>query len=223
MKWLLIIPGVLVGLFVLLTAPVVISIPFVLLYGWVPAARRLASDSPFSALELTVFGVGCLLLLTGVHWFARRFVQWRFRWSIALTGTMALVLLSIMCTVGMAHQVGWILLSPEPLFTHGRAGWVRERVDLMNTAKVLAKIAPADLGNLTDVAALLRNGQLPDTHDGKRPWEKYRASLLCTTGEHFLAIWPRDERMQARLGTALIGQGSVSFERTNYTHAAKSY
>jgi hypothetical protein len=137
---------------------------------------------------------------------------------------MALVLLSIMCTVGMAHQVGWILLSPEPVFTQGRAGWVRERFDLMNTAKVLAKIAPVDLGSSTDAAALLRNGQLPDTHDGKRPWEKYHASLLCTTGEHFLAIWPRDERMQARLGTAVInGQGSVSFEHTNYAHAAKSY
>ena len=224
MKWLLIIPGVLFGFFIMLSAPVLISIPFVLVYGWIPAAGRLAANAPFSTGDLALFGGSCLILVLGVHGFLRWLVQWRLRWSIALTSTAAFVLLSIMCAVGIAHQLGWILLSSEPVFTQGRAGWVRERVDLHNTAHTLAKIAPEDLGTATNAAVLLRDGRLPDTKDGKRPWEKYNALLLGTNGERFVAIWPRDERMRALLGTAIVsGQGSVSFEQTNYTHGAKSY
>jgi hypothetical protein len=223
-KWLFIIPGVLVGFFIILSAPVLISIPFVLVSGWIPAAGRLAANAPFGAGDLALFGGGCLILVLGVHGFLRWLVQWRLRWSIALTSTAAGVLLSIMCAVGIAHQLGWILLSSEPVLVNRGGGWVREHIDLHNTAHARARIATDDLGTATNAGALLRDGRLPDTYDGKRPWEKYRTLWLGETGEHFMAVWPRDERIQGMLGTAVINrQGDVSFEQTNYTHAAKSY
>src|SRR4051812_21999751 len=93
--------------------PNVLEIPFVILFGWIPASKRLAGNLPFSAGELGLFLGGSVLLILGLHWFLRQRKPWRFRWTVALSGGGALVLLALMSLVGVTHQLGWILISKE--------------------------------------------------------------------------------------------------------------
>src|SRR4051812_18257323 len=96
--------------------PNVLGIPFIILFGWIPAAKRLIGNVPLSAEELGLFFGGCVLLVLGLHWFLQQLKPWRVRWTLAISGGVALILLAIMSAVGVAHQLGWILISKEPVF-----------------------------------------------------------------------------------------------------------
>jgi len=204
-----------------------------LISGWVPAAGRLFHDAPFSGSDITIFAIGGGLFVLGFHWFFRSMRSWSFRWTVALTGTGACVLLAIMSAVGVAHQVGWLLLSHEPLFGDRRATHIRELMELRRTAKLLANMASTNLVAAGSASALIANSRLADTYDGKRPWEKYHLLLLDGTNGYFALVWPRDERIHRRVGAATVTlDGDVMMQPTNYassvigranTHDAKAY
>lgn len=215
------------ALLLIMTAlPDLLLLPLVIVFGWIPAAKRLWSNLPFSAAELSLFFGGCALLAFGAHAFLRQFKRWSYRWTIALTGTVALVLLAVMSVVGVAHQFGWILISKEPVFVR-RGAWLREKFDLMSTAKSIAKMAST---NRVTSPAILRDDTIPDTHDGKRPWEKYSVLFVDPVNGHFAVLWPRDTGIERLVGAALIyPNGRVFIVKTNYmpataqAHAANSY
>ena len=213
MKVLAIVGGIFFCILVLLAAPMLVLIPGLLIFGWIPASIRLFGNMPFSGSDLALFAGGCVLFALGAHWFLGRVGTWRVRWTGALVGVCAFVLLAIMSMVGVAHQIGWMLLSPEPLMVNRSRAYMLEILDLQNTGKVLASLAET---NTASAHALITDPRLPDTHDGKRPWEKYHVLFPGSTGsnEHLAIIWPRDVRAHARAAAVTIN-GDVMIQSTN--------
>src|SRR3954463_3960708 len=105
--------------------PDILLIPFAILFGWIPAAKRLGGNLPFPLEALSLFFGGSVLFLLGIHWFLQQLKPWHLRWTLAISGGVALVLLAIMSIVGVAHQLGWILISREPVFAQ-RDQWIRD-------------------------------------------------------------------------------------------------
>jgi hypothetical protein len=95
---------ILLMLIILELLPNVLEIPFVILLGWIPAAKRLGGNLPFSGEELGLFFGGSLLLVLGVHWFLQQSKPWRVRWTLTLSGGVALAMLATMSVVGVVHQ-----------------------------------------------------------------------------------------------------------------------
>ena len=99
------------------------EIPRAILLGWIfflyRTLPRMTADWP------SVF-VGCLALVlftAGVHWVGwawRRNVayapRWKFRWSLATVAVVFLLFAAGISLVGIVHQAGWLLSSPEPYY-----------------------------------------------------------------------------------------------------------
>jgi hypothetical protein len=190
--------------------PNVLEIPFVILFGWIPATKRLADNLPFSAGELGLFLGGSVLLILGLHWFLRQRKPWRFRWTVALSGGGALVLLALMSLVGVTHQLGWILISKEPVFAR-RGKWVRDQVDLMNTASEIANITRSNPEKASQ--AVLYDRRLPEMRDHTPAWEKYNVLFVEPTNGYFAVVWLRDPSLHRRIGAACVSSNGIELKK----------
>jgi len=109
----------------------------------------------------------------------------------------------------------------------------RDQMDMQRTAKIMGIIADTNAVAARSGSALIADSGLPNSWDGKRPWEKYQVLLLDSTNKEFAVIWPRDERIYRRIGSATVSlDGDVKMHSANYvdevlgkaqTHAAESY
>jgi hypothetical protein len=190
--------------------PNVLEIPFVILFGWIPASKRLAGNLPFSAGELGLFLGGSVLLILGLHWFLQQRKPWRFRWTVALSGGGALVLLALMSLVGVTHQLGWILISKEPVFTRVGKGF-GERAGLMHVATAIADIARTN--SMKGLQAVLYDGRLPKMRDGTPPWEKYNVLFVEPTNGYFAVVWLRDPSLHRRIGAACMSSNGIGLKK----------
>lgn len=97
--------------------------PRAILLGWLfflfRTLPRMNADWP------SVF-VGCLalvLFITGIHWTGRALrrnatdtPRWKLRWSIGTVAVVFLLFAAGISLVGIVHQAGWLLTSPEPYY-----------------------------------------------------------------------------------------------------------
>lgn len=121
-------------------------IAFRLIVGWASFLVRVGS-----AMTMSWSGIGMalacsLLIVAGMHslskWLyahaAGRFgstlpVGWRWSWTFSLYLGIWLIFMAIMGAVGVAHQVGWLVRSKEPLMVQRKFRGA-ERVDLRQFA-----------------------------------------------------------------------------------------
>lgn len=94
-------------------------------FGWIGFLRRVG---PEITLNWSGVGMGLLcsaLIIAGIQWlgsgFARRpqlerLGRWRWGWSVALYAAVWLLFLAAMGVTGVAHQLGWLARSKEPLY-----------------------------------------------------------------------------------------------------------
>jgi hypothetical protein len=107
-----------------------IAIPFQLAWtlclGWAFAAARLATRLQEHTTGLLTWAI--LFLIVGL--IAQRFckaiaahrdIHWRARWTIAGLGGLWLSLFAAMAIIGVAHQIGWIVVSGEPWTSRNEA------------------------------------------------------------------------------------------------------
>lgn len=93
------------------------QIPVGLLFGWVgfliTTLPKMTADWPTVYLGI----VSLVLFPLCVHWFARHWQPWSFRWSLGIVSVALLLFISSVAVVGMIHQVGWLLFSGQAVFT----------------------------------------------------------------------------------------------------------
>ena len=94
------------------------------LFGWAAFLHRVGARLEISWPSIGV-GVGAFVLFTlGVHMLCRRWRNataatgrpWRLRWSLAVTTFVVLLFVAGIALLGIVHQTGWLLTSPEPIY-----------------------------------------------------------------------------------------------------------
>jgi hypothetical protein len=91
------------------------AVPLTLLIGWAPYLGRVLPHVTANAATIAVGAAAIVLFLAGVQWFGRTAThRWRWRWSLAAVGGVVVLFAAGICLIGMVHQTGWLLSSPEP-------------------------------------------------------------------------------------------------------------
>jgi prepilin-type N-terminal cleavage/methylation domain-containing protein/prepilin-type processing-associated H-X9-DG protein len=126
-----------------------IDLGFNLVFGWalylarvVPQVRPDWGAIATGGLCLVGFGWGLHRLLTWIYEETRAADgeeeapprRWRRRWTASLVALIVLMFVAGISTVGVAHQVGWLLTSKEPLLGNSFNGIVR-RLQSANNLK----------------------------------------------------------------------------------------
>lgn len=152
---------VLFGLFMLSTCSGqvwLMQAPFHLVTGWVRFLMRTlpqVSLNPRAVGEtlgvVAGLGLGLHLFLGGV-WRRMRSPEspprvWPVRWSVSLLALLVLLFLSTMSTVGIGHQVGWLLNKQQPMLESTWEGlpqrqWSRARQICFDIQSFLEKPPP---------------------------------------------------------------------------------
>lgn len=107
-----------------------LQIVLTILFGWI---RFLARVIPEMTLDIsaTITVIVCLLLITVAmqrlcSWLYRHNQKpdgngeapprrWRWRWTFALVAVIVLMFIAGTSAIGITHQTGWLITSPEPL------------------------------------------------------------------------------------------------------------
>jgi hypothetical protein len=149
------------------------EVPRAILFGWLIFLWR---TLPRMAVDWPSVFVGCLALVlftAGVHWAGRAWRRnvvdaphWKFRWSLASVAVAFLLFASGIALVGIVHQTGWLLTSPQPYYVR-TIPWGFERY------------SP---NNLKQIALAMQNYN--DTYAGKGP-----AGGTFTTQGEMLHSW----------------------------------
>jgi len=125
--------------------PQVLLIPLTLAFGWIKSLVRFASVVQLSGGTVVWFAVLLVMLLVGTHafccWVQRtRSRTWRWRWTFGFYAGVVLVLFASAGLVGVAHQTGWMISSPEPIFKR-RGAFLKERIRLHNVGREVLQLA----------------------------------------------------------------------------------
>ncbi|MEL7238092.1 MAG: hypothetical protein AAGK78_04455, partial [Planctomycetota bacterium] len=106
-----------------------------LLFGWTGFLKRTVPEVRVPPESLVV-GVGCLVVVVilghvTLRWFWRETrpdaEPWRVRSSAMTLGVVLLMFVCGVAATGVAHQVGWLLHDPEPMWDLNRPGLDRLR------------------------------------------------------------------------------------------------
>jgi prepilin-type processing-associated H-X9-DG protein len=141
------------ALFVLacLGQAVPIQFVFFLIAGWIHYLYRVVPHVQVDPMAAATSAVCLILLSAGVHWFAswlyphiayspdaehaRAAPRWRARWTAWLIGGVLLMFIAGLASVGVTHQVGWLLMTPEKLVISAGAREAAWRAQSTNNLK----------------------------------------------------------------------------------------
>jgi hypothetical protein len=206
-------------LFVSCVAPALLRLPLVVLFGWAFAAFRLAKGISVSASSLSEFLLASFILGAGLHCFclwlsrARRTgvvasQSWRWQQSVAIFGGVWLLLFAVMSLLGIAHQVGWIIVSHEPIMI-SRSQHFRTKIDLNNVAKDILTAAGANDWNAIKTREAFYTLEKPLLSTRGLQWEKFNLIFLDSSNDHFSAVAaiPVDAVTREEYGIAIIERG----------------
>jgi prepilin-type processing-associated H-X9-DG protein len=159
---------------------------FALAFGWIIYLMRVLPEVRIN-WEGVATAVTCLaLFVIGAHIFLGWFYQqvaggkgpvdrrWRRRWTTWLVGGILLMFVSGLAAAGVAHQVGWLITSPEPIVQGGMSPVVW-RAQSTNNLKQIG----LGLRNYHDVFGTLPTGGTFDRQG--RPLLSWQAMILPYT------------------------------------------
>jgi len=206
---------VLIGLFVLSLftctgAFWIIEIPVVLAIGWIHFLMGVLPEVTFQwgaiAETLAVaaaLGVGTHLLLRRL-WRQLRAEEaesrpWPVRWSVSLVSLVVLLFSATMATVGIGHQVGWLMSDPEPLL---ESSWRVMMLSRRGEELCLAAVRLAGQG-VPEARVMQRLLTDPDT---RKTAELMHVARLQGPGEGPLfVVFPRDPIAREEAGGQRCG------------------
>lgn len=123
-RWL--IPLGLVAGLVALALRGTVEAPVTLVFGWVPFVWRIAPRVSVDGPSLTIGAAALLVFGVGLHLAARRWRGergWKIRWSFAVVVMVCVLFAGSVACVGIAHQVGWLAASREPIKGESLVGY----------------------------------------------------------------------------------------------------
>jgi prepilin-type processing-associated H-X9-DG protein len=127
-----------------------IEIPVVLALGWIWYLARTLPDIHVARSGVATAAICLLLLLVGLQYFvgwlyreirklggnhAGRDMRWKWRWTLNMVAGVILLFAAGIATVGMTHQLGWLITSHEPFVVSGSAQSAVRRVQSTNNLK----------------------------------------------------------------------------------------
>ena len=136
---------------VLAAAPELLKLPLPLAFGWIKSAGRFLSVMHLSSGTVTSLIILVGVLLVGTHAFctwvrgarAGASNPWRWRWTCSVYAGLVLLLFASAALVGIAHQTGWMISSPEPIFK-SRKMFLKERFRLRSVGNEILERARAN-------------------------------------------------------------------------------
>jgi len=198
--------------------PGLLMLPVTLLFGWIAASIRILAVATAQPGTLVWSGLALGMLLAGTHWLGAWVWRgsrlgaeggnWPWRWTLMLHGGLMAVLFAAMSVVGVAHQLGWLIASGEPLYA--RPAKHRDR-----NAMYLAGQAIEDLGGkLNWNITAMRTQVWSSVPDAKDSSERMRTIFLeATNGRPACAlVFPRDPNSFQWAGLLVVGPDKV-FDR----------
>ncbi|NOS69812.1 MAG: hypothetical protein HOP33_07770 [Verrucomicrobia bacterium] len=212
--WLVVIVS-LFFLFIMMTVPGIIEPGFVLLFGWVQFLQRTVSAMSWN-WDLIGMGVlasaGILFLghklLGGIankvavaHNLPRRW-SWKWTWS-GFVGLLILFLVG-MAIGGIAHQIGWMMSTNEPMIEAKNRKW--RDYSNMKQLDLEVRMALDDVGGDAEkVRSDLRSDPSGYTYDSSASiptLQAYHVLLVKGQGEKVVGrlIFPRDGRKREQAG-----------------------
>lgn len=213
--------------------------PLLLVFGWIAFLER---TLPRITWNWDIVGMGLLcvvLILFLAHrfltWLAKnaataRATTWRWPWKWTWCGLSAVMVFFLvgMAVGGMAHQIGWIITSPDPWFEiKGRNFQDMNEMRLIEDAfRAVQEGAKGDPAILRQKMLSFENDFLPLPNKRTSWMETYEILFVLkdnkVTG---LIVFPRDPQRQAHAGAVcslnekyhdFVGPGSISdLIRTN--------
>lgn len=103
-----------------------LSITLSLVFGWVVFLYRTVPRMTVDGPSVFVAFAALVLFTAGVHGFGRTWRRrqperppWKLRWSLAVVAVVFQLFAAGISLVGIVHQAGWLLTSPEPAFVQG--------------------------------------------------------------------------------------------------------
>jgi prepilin-type processing-associated H-X9-DG protein len=95
-----------------------------LLLGWALFLLRVVPELKPDGPTVAVSAGAVLLFTIGLHWLAQwwlRYTQpegqrWKLRWSLGITALLFLMFAAGTAMIGIVHQTGWVLASPEGMY-----------------------------------------------------------------------------------------------------------
>ena len=206
--------GFLLLLFLPFLAPVFV-LAFTLACGWIGFLRRVLPELTWNPAAVGMFVLCSLVTLAGIQSFGRWLRggdAWRWKWTLSLYAALWLLFLTVMGATGVAHQVGWLVVSKEPWF--GMRNQVRfSGITAKNDMKGLAKRAVLNgKEHQWQCGAMQAAFWAEVTALGtKPPQEKFQALFLPGASNRVVAviIFPRSRNLQNRAGLALVTPNSA--------------
>jgi hypothetical protein len=207
--WVLCLP-VLFVLLVIVTGGGLVDIIGALAMGW---WQFLSRTAPSITWNWDISGMAALcvcLILFGANWFLNWLSHniarsrgladnWRWPWKWTWCGVAALGVLFLtgMAVGGIAHQTGWIIGSPEPLFEAQTDWWQ------MNEMRQIQGAVQASLLERTNDIASVRGSLIQYLKTGADTRVQKFQILLILNPDGTPAgqmIFPRDPTLQAKIG-----------------------
>jgi hypothetical protein len=170
-KWFL---GIVVGNFLL--AMLGFALPFMLMLylvgGWVLFLIRNFKEATFNPTGFATAAVAVAIFVAMLHWLLAWFHaawakspepsatpidsappnQWRFAWTLGITGLMLLMFVAGTAMIGLTHQIVWVVTSNEPIVdTYFEVGY---RASSQNNLKQIG----LGLNNVADIEKALPAG-----------------------------------------------------------------
>ena len=154
--------------FLVLALLVPLAVVFQVVFGWVYFAARVIPQTRVQAGGVAVAAVALAGAAAVGHWIAAWLwremhargdrPRWRVRWTLASLGVIVLMFVCGTAATGVAHQIGWLVRSDEPLFTRRRPASLRIYCgsDMRQIGQSLQQYAEENDGRLPRTLELLR-------------------------------------------------------------------
>jgi len=199
-------------LVLLLMAAPMIEPSLVLAFGWVEFLRRTLSAMSWN-WDLVGMGVlasaGILLLAQGLlgglfdKVAMNRNLRYRWSWRWTCTGFVGMLLLFLvgMAAGGIAHQVGWLMATNQPMMKVKRGRWQDVADMRLLDGAILQMAGEIHMGNLREVRRSLESS-VRDVSSTTPLLQSYQVLLVTTNGETVTGrlIFPRDGQMRGKVG-----------------------
>lgn len=202
---------VLIVLFFLMVGPGFLEPAIVLLFGWIQFLQRTVSaiswNGDLVGMSLLASIVILLLMQKLVGGLFDRVavsknVPWRWSWRWTWTGFVGLLVLFVvgMAVGGIAHQVGWIISTNEPMIESKRGKW-RDHANMRQLDMEVQMALTDESGDVEKVRAALRDtpsGFL----NGSPISQMYHVLLVKNDAGQVIGrlIFPRDGLQREKVG-----------------------